>query len=334
MTEASWTRERLMETSGGYWAACALHAGLRLRVFGALERGPLTAHDLAEAIRASRRGTAVLLSALAAMGLLSKEGDLFSNTEVARELLCPGSVGYIGHILLHHHFLMERWAQLPEAVRTGRPVSGASSRSHDKAEQEAFLMGMFNIASGLAPRVVEAIDLAHRKRLLDLGGGPGTYAVHFCLKNPELHAVIFDLPGTRPFAEDTVARYGLTGRVAFTPGDFLEDELPSGFDVAWLSQILHGEGPEECRTILGKAARALVPGGLLMVHEFLLDDTMDRPLHPALFSLNMLVGTEKGQSYSEGQVRDMMAVASVRDIRRIALPPPATSAILAGTKAE
>ncbi len=331
MTDATWTRERLMETSGGYWAACALHTGLRLRVFDALERGPHSAHELADAIRASRRGTTALLNALAAMGLLSKVGDTFSNTEVARELLCPGSPSYIGHILLHHHFLMERWAQLPQAVRTGRPVSGSSSRSHDKAEQEAFLMGMFNIASGMAPKVVEALDLAGRKRLLDLGGGPGTYAVHFCLKNPELHAVIFDLPGTQPFAEDTVARYGLSGRVAFAPGDFLEDELPSGFDVAWLSQILHGEGPEECRKILQKAARALAPGGLLLVHEFLLEDTMDRPLHPALFSLNMLVGTEKGQSYAEGQVRAMMEAAGARDIRRIALPTPATSAILAGT---
>jgi hypothetical protein len=332
MSEANWTRERLMETSGGYWAACALHAGLRLRVFDALAFGPLKANDLADAIRASHRGTAALLNALAAMGLLSKEGELFSNTEVAKELLCPASPSYLGHILLHHHFIMERWAQLSQAVRTGRPVSGASSRSHDKAEQEAFLMGMFNIASGTAPKVVDAVDLAGRKRLLDLGGGPGTYAVHFCLKNPELHAVIFDLPGTQPYAEDTIARFGLAHFIAFAPGDFIDDELPSGFDVAWLSQILHGEGPEECQRLIQKAAGALAPGGLLLVHEFLLEDTMDRPLHPALFSLNMLVGTEKGQSYSEGQVRAMMEAAGLRDLRRIDLPAPATSAILCGTK--
>ena len=127
-------------------------------------------------------------------------------------------------------------------------------------------------------------------------------------------------------------RFGLSDRVGFAAGDFYEDPLPDGFDVAWLSQILHGEGPEDCARLVAKAAKALVPGGLLLIHEFLLEDTMDRPLHPALFSLNMLVGTEKGQSYSEGQVRGMMEAAGLRDVRRIDLPAPATSAILCGTK--
>jgi len=184
----------------------------------------------------------------------------------------------------------------------------------------------------MAPKVVKALDLSGRKRLLDLGGGPGTYAIQFCLENPGLSAVIFDLPGTRPFAEKTVERFGLSGRVGFAAGDFNEDPLPSGFDVAWLSQILHGEGPEDGVRLVAKAAKALLPGGILLIHEFLLEDTMDRPLHPALFSLNMLVGTEKGQSYSEGQVRAMMEAAGLHDIRRIDLPSPATSAILCGTR--
>jgi SAM-dependent methyltransferase len=332
MPDSTWTRERLMELSGGYWAACALHAGLKLRVFEAVGAGGATAREAAATCSSSGRGMATLLNALAAMGLLRKEGDRFVNTPVSLELLCTASPHYLGHILLHHHHLMERWARLPEAVRSGQPVAVASSHTRDEAEQEAFLMGMFNIASGMAPKVVKAVDLSGRRRLLDLGGGPGTYAIHFCLENPGLSAVIFDLPGTRPFAERTVERFGLSGRVGFAAGDFLQDPLPDGFDAAWLSQILHGEGPEECARLVAKAAGALAPGGLLLIHEFLLEDTMDRPLHPALFSLNMLVGTERGQSYSEGQVRTIMEGAGLRDIRRIDLPAPATSAILCGTK--
>ena len=331
MTHADWTRERLMETSGSYWGACALHAGLKLSVFDALGEERLTARDLSARIGADERGGTALLNALSAMDLLEKEGERFSNTSASSDLLRSGSPHYLGHILLHHHHLMARWARLPEAVRTGRPVAVASSHTEDEAEQEAFLMGMFNIASGMAPKVVKAVDLSGRRRLLDLGGGPGTYAVHFCLENPDLSAVIFDLAGTRPFAEKTVARFGLSDRVSFSAGDFLDDPLPDGFNAVWLSQILHGEGPEDCAHLVAKAAKALVPGGLLLIHEFLLEDSMDRPLHPALFSLNMLVGTGKGQSYSEGQVRAMMVAAGVRHIRRIDLPAPATSAILAGT---
>ena len=72
-------------------------------------------------------------------------------------------------------------------------------------------MGMFNLASLLAPRIAQAIDLSGCRRLLDLGGGPGTYAIHFCLANPGLSAVVYDLPTTRSFAEETIARFDLSG---------------------------------------------------------------------------------------------------------------------------
>ncbi len=209
-----------METSGGYWAACALHAGLKLSVFDALGEDRLTAREVSARIGADERGGTALLNALSAMDLLRKEGERFSNTSASSDLLRSGSPHYLGHILLHHHHLMARWARLPEAVRTGRPVATASSHTQDEAEQEAFLMGMFNIASGMAPKVVKAVDLSGRRRLLDLGGGPGTYAIHFCLENPDLSAVIFDLAGTRPFAEKTVARFGLSDRVELRRGRF------------------------------------------------------------------------------------------------------------------
>jgi SAM-dependent methyltransferase len=332
MAEQRWTPDDLMKLSGGYWAACALHAGLRLDLFTALGEDRSTAEDVARRLAASRRGTAMLLNALCALGLLVKEGNLYANTSEALQFLHRRSPAFLGHILLHHHFLMPSWARLPEAVLAGKPVRVRSSHTDEAAEREAFLMGMANIASGLAPKVAELVDLAGRSRLLDLGGGPGTYAIHFCQKNPGLTATVFDLPTTRPFAEATIARFGIGDRVSFRPGDFYADDYPGGFDAVWISQILHSESPDECRTLLGKAARALVPGGVLLIHEFYLDDTLDRPLHPALFALNMLVGTDHGQAYSEGQVRQMMAEAGFKDIRRLDFANPSGSGILSGIK--
>jgi len=125
----------------------------------------------------------------------------------------------------------------------------------------------------------------------------------------------------------------LAGRVDFAAGDYLVDDLPHGYDAAWLSQILHAESPEGCLVILRKAVSALNPGGALFVHEFLLDDTMDGPLFPALFSLNMLVQTRGGQSYSEGQLRGMLAEAGLADIKRLDFRGPTDSGILWGIKA-
>lgn len=119
-------------------------------------------------------------------------------------------------------------------------------------------------------------------------------------------------------------------RVAFEAGDYLKEEIHGGYDVAWLSQILHGEGPEACRAIIRRAAGALEPGGLLLVHDFVLDNDMAGPLQPTLFSLNRLTGTEGGRSYSEQQIMDMLREAGAGDIRRLPFRSPMETGIIAG----
>jgi predicted O-methyltransferase YrrM len=181
--------------------------------------------------------------------------------------------------------------------------------------------------------VAELVDLSGRKNLLDLGGGPGTYGIHFCLANPELRATVYDRLTTRPFALETAARFGVEGRVAFQGGDFAEENIEGRYDVAWLSQILHSYGPQVCEKILAKTVSVLERGGLIMIHEFFLDETMDGPLFPALFSLNMLINNEQGRSYSDKEMRRMMQRAGIGDIRRLeSYLGPNDSYVLCGTK--
>jgi SAM-dependent methyltransferase len=224
---------------------------------------------------------------------------------------------------------MESWARLDHSVLSGRANRDRSSFSREEW-RESFLMGMFNLAMAIAPRMADAIDLASRRRLLDLGGGPGTYAIHFCLKNPALSASVFDLPTTRPFAEKTIARFQLDSRIGFSPGDYHSEDIPGRYDVAWLSHILHAEGHEACREIIRKTVSVLEPGGMIIIHEFILNDTLDGPLFPALFSLNMLLGTESGRAYSEAELSGMLAAAGVRDIRRLAVQTPNDSGVILG----
>jgi cyclopropane fatty-acyl-phospholipid synthase-like methyltransferase len=202
----------------------------------------------------------------------------------------------------------------------------------EDAERESFLMGMFNLAMGIAPKIVAQIDLQGKGRLLDLGGGPGTYAIHFCQSNPELRAVIFDHHTTRPFAENTVEKFQLTERIEFIGGDFNSDDISGGpYDAAWLSHILHSNGPEVCQNIIDKTVAAMSPGGLLMIHEFILDNDKSGPEFPALFSLNMLVNNEEGRSYSEAELAAMLKKAGVKEITRHPFQGPNDSSILYGT---
>lgn len=332
METTTWTIPELLQLSGGYWATCALHAGVRLDIFTPLEQSELTATEVAAACKSDPRATAMLLDALTAMKLLVKSDNGYRCTPFAAETLSKRSAGYMGHIIMHHHHLMSSWANLPQAVRTGKPLHGGVSHSDDATVRESFLMGMFNLASQLAPRIAQNLDLEGKRRLLDLGGGPGTYAIHFCRQHPQLTAVVYDLPTTREFAERTIASFDLSDRVTFVPGDFDLDSVPTGFDIAWLSHILHGEGPQGCATILRKGVDALEPGGMLLVQEFILDDPKDGPLFPALFSMNMLLNTDSGQAYSKQELTGMMAAAGLIGIHRLPVELPNGAGIMAGIK--
>jgi len=330
MSSIEWTAGDLLELSGHFWKTCALHAGVKLGVFSKVGSEALTAEEVAIRVNGSADGVARLLNALTAMRLLEKRNGRFTCSPSVKARLSQDSPAYLGHIMMHHHHLMESWARLDQSVSSGRPIRERTSVSREEW-RESFLMGMFNLAMALAPRMVEAVELSSRRSLLDLGGGPGTYAIHFCLKNPAMKATVFDLPTTRPFAEQTIARFSLSERIAFADGNYHDDEIPGRYDVAWLSHILHAEGADDCLKIIRKAVAALQPGGMLIIHEFILNDALDGPEFPALFSLNMLLGTESGRSYSERELRDMLTKAGVNGIRRIPIETPNDSGILVGT---
>lgn len=361
----------LLAMSGSYWSGCTLHAGVVLDVFSPLADGPATPQELAPRLGCDARALGMLLRALCALGLLRRSAGAYGLTEAARQFLLPTSPRSLCHIIRHHHHLVESFARLHESVRTGR--ANRPGVGQGDTAREDFLLGMFNLAMGIAPGLAARLGglltaaglpgLAARGRVLDLGGGPGTYAIQFCLANPGLTATIFDLPGTRPIAEATVARFGLPfgpgGRVDFHPGDYTTDPLPGGFTLAWLSQILHGEDPATATDLVRRAAEALVPGGVLLVHEFLLNDPkddpkdgpkdgqkdggqgsgqdgggQDGPAFAALFSLNMLLGTPGGQAYAEGEVGRMMEAAGLTRVRRLDFAGPNESRIIAGMKPE
>lgn len=320
----------LLHLSSSYWNTCTLHAGVKLEIFTCLDEAPMSVPELARLISADERGLEMLLHALVALALLQKEEGDFCTTELSSRYLSKKSADYMGHIIMHHHHLVEGWSHLDEAVKSGRPVRKRSSHGPSEEERESFLLGMFNLASHLAPRIAAQIDLKGRHRLLDLAGGPGTYAIHFCRQNPELTAVIYDLATTRPFAEQTIQRFGLAERVSFAAGDVLHNDLGTGYDVVWISHLLHSEGPGNSAEIVAKAAAVLNAGGMLLIQEFMLDDTRTSPLFPALFSLNMLIGTPSGQAYSHAELVSMMSAAGLADIKRLSLDLPNGAAVMAG----
>ncbi|MBW2583593.1 MAG: SAM-dependent methyltransferase, partial [Deltaproteobacteria bacterium] len=156
MTTRVWNPGELLEISGFFWKTCVLQTAVKMDVFTVIGDGRLTAGKIAQKVDGTANGVARLLNALVAMELLDKKDDKFVNTPSGSELLAKDSPKYLGHIIMHHHHLLESWSKLDQAVKSGKPQRSRSSYSKEEW-RESFLMGMFNLAMGLAPVIVPAI---------------------------------------------------------------------------------------------------------------------------------------------------------------------------------
>jgi len=323
-----WTPEKILKTSGAYWQAFTLHAAVKLDVFSLVEKGVNTPEVLAAELKADNRALKMLLNALVSMGLIKKDGDAYQNPEPSRAFLVKNSPQYIGSIILHSYNSVKPWSSLVNAVKSGRSNKNILDMPED--ERRDFLMGMNVLASINSKKAAEAVDLSGCRHLLDLGGGPGTYAICFCMENPELKATIYDLIDSKPFADKMIGRAGLEHRIDFMAGNFVKDDIKGDYDAAWISHILHGESFDICVKILKKAALVMQPGSKIYVHDFILDNEHDGPLFPAVFSLNMLVNTQNGQSYSENEIINMFFKAGLRETARLSFRGDNDSGIICG----
>jgi precorrin-6B methylase 2 len=315
------TYEELIETVRAAWPARIVLTAVELGVADALDGKALTAADAAVAPKTDARATELLLDALVALGLATKTGGRYANSTAAQSGLAASfpSCGAAG--LRHHAHLWRSWSALTDVVRTGRPPGREAERP--VGEYHDFVRAMYDFAWERAQLLAKALDLATARRMLDLGGGPASYAIACCQRCPGLRAVVFDRPPALDVAREIVARHGAGGQVSLQAGDFLTDDIGSGYDLVLISQILHSFDDAQCRAILRKAAGALAPGGRIVVQEFLLDEGRTSPPHAALFAINMLVNTERGRTYTGREVEGWLAAAGLSRIERLAFPGPA-----------
>jgi predicted O-methyltransferase YrrM len=330
MTCQEWTRERLFDLSIAHRSFCAFHAGLQLRIFTIIGDENLTAHEIALKCEASSRGITMLLDALAAMKILKKHPDkTYANSQAAASFLIEGTQDYIGYMSIFFNSLLTAWTELPKAVRTGSPVM-TNAPFGDEIMREHFLMGMFSMSMSSAPQIARQINLSQRKHLLDLGGGPGTHAIHFCRQNPALRATIFDLKTTRPIAERVLDQFEMRHRIEFLGGNYLDDPFGGPYDVVWISKVLPNEGRQKCQHVINKAVSAMESGGIILIHDYMVNPLGDGPLSPALFALEMLVQSDEGRVYSEKDYTEMLYNAGVKDVKRLPYRGPGDTGILSG----
>jgi ubiquinone/menaquinone biosynthesis C-methylase UbiE len=293
-----------------------LLTAFELGLFTALGEGALTPVEASRVLQADLRATSRLMNALVAMGYLDKQGTRYANGAFAARHLAAGRPGYMAG-LMHSVHLWKTWSTLTGAVRAGRSVATRESGEAGERWREAFIAAMHWRGVQQAPVEIALLDLGRVRRMLDVGGGSGAYAMACVRAHPGLEAVVFDLPEILPITRRYVEEAGLAGHVRLVAGDLTTDDLGRDFDFVLISSIVHSFPPEENRRLVAKAARALTPGGQVVVRDFLMDEDRSGPLLSALFALNMLVGTEAGDTYTESEIRGWMEAAGLGGVGRI-----------------
>jgi len=302
----------------GFMASRAVLTALELDVFTAVADGA-SADVVAGRIQASPRGTEMLLHALAALKLLRKENGIFKNTSLSARFFVDTSPDTARKALLHTANLWSRWSNLTTSVRAGTPAPKAGNGGW----VNTFIAAMDRNSRERAQAVVNAVGAESIRRILDLGGGSGAYSIAFARANPQVTAEVLDLPDVIPLTQAYIRQAGLADRIHTRVGDMLSDPLGHGFDLVLLSAICHMFSAEENSALFRRAHPALAAGGRLLLQDFILEPEKTAPRFAALFSLNMLVGTRAGSSYSEPEYTAWLKAAGFGEVRRIRLPGPA-----------
>lgn len=324
----------IMEMAVAYRSSMVLFAATRLGVFGQLADGGLDAATISERCGGQARPTQMLLNACVAYGLLELDGGEYRNTATAAEFLVEGRQAFIGSGLRYAEDLYPAWGRLEDLIRTGKPVVAAAEYTGEDAERTRnFVYAMHNRALGFSAALPYGVDLAGRRRLLDVGGGPGTYSIILVQSTPGLQSRVMDLPGVVAIAEEIIDSYGLADRITTVAGSYLTDDFEPGNDVVLMSGMMHRETPETCRTLLGKAFDSLDPGGLVVVSDVFFDDARHvSPMFATHFALNMMLTSAEGSAHGKTEMAEWMGSAGFRDIEIRDLPKPNPHSLIIGTR--
>jgi hypothetical protein len=315
---------RIMELASAFYGSNILFAASDLGIFACLAGlEQATYEEIAAALSLDQRGVRLLLDGCVAIGLLEKAGSLYRNTPDSAMFLVPGSPGDLSQAIRYNRDVYAAWGRLPDLVRTGKPVERPQKHlGEDPSRTRTFVLSMHGRALGIGRAVIPNLDLKGRKRLLDIGGGPGTYSSLIAQANPEISCSVMDLPAVAAIASELLEQQGISSRVKTIPGDYHTASFPGGNDVVILFGVLHQESAESLQDILRRAYSALESGGIIYIMDMMTDRTRTHPAFSALFAVNMALTAEHGWVFSDEDLKIWLENAGFADFSVKPLAPP------------
>jgi len=323
----------LMKLTTAYWDSQVLLTANRIRLFDALAEGALGVDAVANRLKTAPRPTRLLLKACVGLGLLEEDPNGFRNSPLSSTFLVGGKPAYMGNAIRYSDNLYGAWGDLETALREDRPAVAAETYlGRDPQKTRDFVHGMHDRAMGIGRALVGLVDLGGRRRMLDVGGGPGTYSALFALRYPELRSVVMDLPEVVAIAAEIIAGMGVADRVSTLAGDYKQTPFPKDEDVVLISGVFHRESEATCRELIERAAESLSPGGLLLIGDVFTDAGGAQPVFAAMFGLNMMLSAPDGGVHADEDVARWMRDAGIAGTEISRFPPPMPHRLIVGQK--
>lgn len=331
------TPDRIMELGHGFWASKTLLSAVELGVFTELAKQPLSVEHLTDRLGLHPRSAGDFFDALVALGMLSRDDGLYSNTPETDLFLDRAKPSYVGGWLeMANTRLFPFWASLTEGLRTGSPQNEAKHGGEffealyrEPQRLRQFLRAMTGLSMGAAAPIAARFPWGRYRTVVDVGCAEGALPVQLALAHEHLSGGGFDLPPVAPVFDEYVNSFGLRDRLEFYPGDFFADRLPSA-DVLVMGHILHDWSLAEKQTLIGKAYDALPEGGALIVYGCVIDNDRRTNALGLLMSLNMLIETRAGFDYTAADCRGWLEAAGFTEVS--VEPLAGADSMVVGTK--
>ena len=302
---------------GYYWETKILLTAIQLDLFSILKGVSMSVNQMAEVGVLNPRALELVMNALVAMRVVTKEEKMYANTAVAERYLVQSSPEYVGHLLSLHNAEWNHWGLLEQAVKTGEsPVKQHVFETNPELGVQVLTV-LDRIGRGSGPALAQRLRLSGKPRMLDVGGGAGTNAIAFCREYPELTATVFDLPETLKVTKQSVDEAGLSDRIQLQAGNFHEDAFQGSYDVVLMSDILHYQDGKANASLVQKVYDCLNDEGRLIIKDRFLDPSRTSPAWTTAFAVHILVNTEKGECFTIEESRQWMEHARFRAVEEL-----------------
>ncbi len=306
---------KIREFASSFQKSRILLSGFELDIFTNVDESGTSGTQIANKLHLDEHACERLLNALVSLGFLTKQGQLFYNTTESFTFLSKKSSEYLGG-LMHSNHLWNTWSNLTKVVKSGISAHPAEINERGDDWLFPFINAMHDRAKKQAPQQLANIDLSSVKSTLDIGGGSGAYSMEFVSKKPEIEATVFDLPNVVPITIKFLEIEGFSGKIKTCSGDYTMDDLPKGFDLVFLSAIIHSNSFEINQNLIKKCFNSLNKNGRIVIQDWIMNNDRTYPTAGAVFAINMLVGTESGDCFTEQEVTEMLNVSGFKNISR------------------